>query len=783
MKESPATLRRQVQALEERVSRLSNAVLRISSSLDLDTVLQEVVDSARALADARYGVITTDDGAGNVQEFVTSGFTPAEKQQMADWTDGPRLLEHFRDLESPVRLSGLRDYVGALGFSSDLMRSDTLMGTPMRHRDEHVGNFFLAEKEDGREFTEGDEEVLVLLASQAATAIANARTHRDERRARADLETLIETSPVGVVVFDGATGEPVSVNREARRIVDGLGMPGRPLEELLDVITCQRADGREVSLGKLPMAQQMGSAETVRAEEITLSVPDGRRVTTLVNATPIRSRDSTVESMVVTLQDLAPLEELERMRAEFLGIVSHELRAPLISIKGSTATVLSASPVPDPAEMLQFFRVIDEQADHMRGLIGDLLDHGRIVTGTLSVSPEPMEVAALVDQARSTFLSGDGSRTLAIDLPEDLPRVMADRTRIVQVLGNLLSNAARHSPESAPIRVAAVRDGVHVAVSVADKGRGVSAERLPHLFRKHSAPDGGRGGQGAGLGLAISKGLVEAHGGRIWAESAGPGRGTTFTFTVPLAEETAGGAGPQPAAPRTAREKTRILVVDDDPQMLRYVRDALTQAGYDAIVTGDSEELGDLVRTHAPALVLLDLLLPGTDGIVLMGRVPELSDLPVIFISAYGRDETVVRALDAGATDYIVKPFSPSELTARVRAALRQRSQPEPFEFGELTIHYDERRVAVAGRPVELTATEYDLLRVLSINAGRVLTYGSLLRQAWGRRRPEATDPKLVRAVVRRLRRKLGDDAANPAYIRNQHGVGYRMPGPNEANE
>ena len=780
MKESPATLRRQVKALEERVSRLSSAVLRISSSLDLDTVLQEVVDSARALADARYGVITTDDGTGNVQEFVTSGFTPAEKQQMADWTDGPRLLKHFRDLEAPLRLSGLRDYVSALGFSSNLMRSDTLMGTPMRHRDEHVGNFFLAEKEGRREFTEADEEVLVLLASQAATAIANARTHRDERRARADLETLIETSPVGVVVFDGATGEPVSVNGEARRLVERLSMPGRSIENLIEVVTCRRADGREISLAEFPIAQQMLGARNVRAEEITLSVPDGRSITTLVNATPIRSADDTVESMVVTLQDLAPLEELEHMRAEFLAIVSHELRTPLISIKGSTATVLSASTMPDPAEMLQFFRVIDEQADHMRGLIGDLLDHGRIVTGTLSVSPEPMDVAALVDHARSTFLSGAGNRTLGIDLPDDLPRVMADRARLLQVLGNLLSNAARHSPESAPIRITAVRDGVHVAVSVVDRGRGLRAEQLPHLFRKHS-PAGGEDARGAGLGLAICKGLVEAHGGRIWAESAGPGRGTTFTFTVPLAGETANGAGATPVAPRKAREKTRILVVDDDPQMLRYVRDALTRADYDAILTGDCEKLADLVRTHAPALVLLDLLLPGTDGIVLMERIPELSDLPVIFISAYGRDETVVRALDAGAADYIVKPFSPSELTARIRAALRQRAEPEPFELGELTIHYDQRRVAVAGRPVELTATEYDLLRVLSINAGRVLTYGSLLRQAWGRRRPEATDPKLVRAVVRRLRRKLGDEAANPAYIRNQHGVGYRMPAPNES--
>ena len=134
---------------------------------------------------------------------------------------------------------------------------------------------------------------------------------------------------------------------------------------------------------------------------MTLSVPDGRSVTTLVNATPIHAADGTVESMVVTLHDLAALEELDRLRAEFLGIVSQELRAPLISIRGSTATVLGTSSAPDLAEMLQFFRVIDEQADHMRGLIGDLLDHGRILTGTLSVLPEPSEVASLMAQART----------------------------------------------------------------------------------------------------------------------------------------------------------------------------------------------------------------------------------------------------------------------------------------------------------------------------------------------------------------------------------------------
>ena len=599
---------------------MSEASLRVNESLDPDTVLQEVMDSARSLTGARFGGIMAFDESGQLLEFITSGMPPEEQQRMLDLPEGPALYEYFSSIQGSLRFGDVASQMRSLGFPD--LPIKTLLGAPMRHRGEHVGNLYVAEKEGGREFTREDEETLVMFASQAALVGVNARRHREEQRARADLEALVNTSPMGVLVFDAASGALASLNREARRIFNDLQTPGRPLEQLLSVLTFRRADGREISLEEFPLAQALSTGETVRAEEIVIQIPDGRSVTTLVNATPIHSEEGQVESVVVTLQDMTPLEDLERLRAEFLGMVSHELQTPLASIRGSATTLLDDEPDLDPAEMRQFHRIIEREASRMRGLISDLLDVARIETGTLPVAPGPAEVAVLVDEARNAFLSAGGGNQLLIDLPPDLPWVMADRRRIVQVLGNLLSNAAAHSPESSAIRVAAVREDIHVAVSVIDEGRGVSAERLPHLFRKFSRSEGedqGRGLGGSGLGLAICKGIVEAHGGRIWAESDGEGLGARFTFTIPLVLEAGTGAAAAPARSGrrqgAEREQQRILVVDDDPQALRHVRDALAKLGYAPVVTADPEEVYRLIEAEKPHLVLLDLMLPGTDGI------------------------------------------------------------------------------------------------------------------------------------------------------------------------
>jgi DNA-binding response OmpR family regulator/anti-sigma regulatory factor (Ser/Thr protein kinase) len=449
----------------------------------------------------------------------------------------------------------------------------------------------------------------------------------------------------------------------------------------------------------------------------------------------------------------------------------------------------------DEAETREFFQIIDEQADRLRDMVDNLLDLTRIEAGSLSVTTQPASLPEIIEEARASFARNGAPQEVRLQVPEDLPRVNADRRRVSQVLVNLLSNAAKFSPSAAPIEIEIVPDPVHVTVRVRDQGRGVAEEMLPHLFKKFSQvhEDSGSRLAGSGLGLAICKGIVEAHGGRIWAESPGAGQGTTFSFTLPVAPENV-------AAPaigttldttqraehlgrvRRAGERTRILAVDDEARILRYLERTLEEAGYQAIATSDPAKVARLVELEEPDLLLLDLMMPGTSGFELLRQVREFSGVPVIFVTGRDRDEDTVRALRMGADDYITKPFSPSELLARIEATLRRRvlsDQVEvrpPLVLDGLTINFVQRRVTVNGQPVSLSATEYKILYELASHAGMVLTHGQILQRVWG---PEYSgETELVRSFIRNLRRKLGDEARNPRYIFTEPQVGYRMPRP-----
>src|SRR4030043_494992 len=220
---------------------------------------------------------------------------------------------------------------------------------------------------------------------------------------------------------------------------------------------------------------------------------------------------------------------------------------------------------------------MDELTDRRAELVNNLLDMTRIEAGSLAVSAEPTDLEAVLEEVQAISARTLRSHEIRIQVPGGLPAVNADRRRIGQVLANLLDNAAKFSPEAEPITITADHDAVQVTVRVSDRGRGISPDKLPHLFKKFSRVHErqGLGLQGTGLGLAICKGIVEAHGGRIWVESAGQGKGSTFSFTLPVAAKESAPLAPEPSR-RTEHvgkvsrsgERTRILAVDDDLHIL-----------------------------------------------------------------------------------------------------------------------------------------------------------------------------------------------------------------------
>ncbi|MCF1463624.1 response regulator [Agrobacterium vitis] len=221
----------------------------------------------------------------------------------------------------------------------------------------------------------------------------------------------------------------------------------------------------------------------------------------------------------------------------------------------------------------------------------------------------------------------------------------------------------------------------------------------------------------------------------------------------------------------------RILVVDDEPQILRFLRPALAAAGYEVIEADTGKQALALVATAVPDLLILDLGLPDMDGKEVIAQLRHWNPIPIIVLSARDREIEKIAALDLGADDYLEKPFGIGELTARIRVALRHKPQAEPapsiIRSGELVIDIDHRLVTRADQPVKLTPKEYDLLRLLATHAGRVLTHGALLKEVWGP--AHAHDLQYLRVFIRQIRAKIEKDESQPAIILTEAGVGYRF--------
>jgi PAS domain S-box-containing protein len=491
-------------------------------------------------------------------------------------------------------------------------------------------------------------------------------------------EHLFESSLIGLTRFD------------ANGLVDAndafLDMVGYSREDLYGGIINIRAitPPEYAALDQRAMGEMLATEEST-AHEKEYFRKDGSRVPVLIGRKLIKESPLEWVAFVLDLTERKRAEaDLERVRTEFLGEVSHELKTPITAIKGCASMALSAGTPPDPSETRELFEVVDTQANRLTDLVSNLLDMTRIEAGRLPIEPTETEVGKILEEAKTIFEHSRYAHSLQIELPARLPRVKADGRRIVQVLSNLCSNAAKFSSPNTPIVMSAEHSDGEVVVSVCDSGVGVPADKMPLLFQKftqiHTV-----GAKGTGLGLFICKGIIEAQGGRIWAESAGEGQGTTFSFALPAIAHRPGARRKASAVPSSRAGKRRpvdmsggrrrVVAIDDEPHILRYLEHCLKTANYDVASTTDPRAATRLVESHKPDIVLLDMRLPGTSGLEVLEKIRTFSDVPVAFITATANREDVERGRHFGGTTWLEKPFSREALLEHVRgiASYRRR--------------------------------------------------------------------------------------------------------------
>lgn len=713
----------------------------------------------------------------------------------------PRLLERLQESRDPVRLyrsttrNGPTD-TRADEHRADEPRADTFLGVPVYCDDEHVGNLCLSHEDDSPGFTAEDETIANMFASLAASIVANARRYEEARKAREDVETLMDLCPVALSVFDARAGSLAYMNQECRRKMEIVASAEGSLDDVFISTRFTRADGRELSFAELPGTRALLGGETVMAEEIVSHFSNGYTMTQSVSCIPVFSDTGDIVSVLTVSQDLAPLRDQELWRAEFLTMVSEELRTPLTSIKGSAASLIDEIDTATPAETLQWLHIIDQQADLMRGQINNLTELTQIETGTLSLTTAPTDVAALIRRSCDAYLSDHPAVTIRFAVPDGLSAAMADEEFIGKVLHNMLRDVAMYGADTSSITVSAEEIDIHVAVTISAKGSTAHPVRpafrnnvteAPELFDETTRALNRAfefSYRGEGLAMSFCRGVIEAHGGRFRTDVDEPEGKLTLTFTLPTVEDADGmgmpGAGDMADDQQSGPgEKTQILVSIQDPRSQRTVRQVLFDAGYASVEAAGLDELENLASSEGPALIVLDIAGREDEAFHALRGAGNPRNLPAIVLCNRSDEDYVVQAFEMGADGYMVKPFSPSELIARIRATLRLlRANDDPdvertYRSGDVRVNFDARTVAVAGESVPMTATEYKLLAELANGAGRVLTQDMLLQRVWG---PEYLgESQLLRSFIKSLRQKLGDNARKPSYIFTEHGIGYRM--------
>jgi len=431
------------------------------------------------------------------------------------------------------------------GSPSAIDGETSALAAPIIAADRVIGTLNLVSLKSGT-YDDRNLAMLEMIGRQIGAPIENSRLYEEEtslrdaaESARARLESILQVSAAGVLIVNSDDERVLLATQEAERIIGNAINPGALPSEYRNSVSYWRPDGARIEVHDLPLLRAIRDGEVVREQEVNFERPDGTRIPALVSAAPVLASDGRVTAGIAVFQDITELKHLDEVKADFLSMITHDLRGPVTAIKGLAAAALThAGDSGDDSELLrEELTAVDDESDRLSELVSNLLDMSRIEAGAVRLEPEETHIADLTgDAVRRAKRSrmGEG-REIEVDASLDLPLMYVDPIQIGRVLDNLISNALKYS--DGPVRVHAVYDAESdtLETAVHDSGLGVAPEVQAAVFEKfYRVTDAGRkSGMGAGLGLAICKAIVESHGGEIGVTSE-PRHGSCFSFTLPL---------------------------------------------------------------------------------------------------------------------------------------------------------------------------------------------------------------------------------------------------------
>jgi len=508
--------------------------------------------------------------------------------------------------------------------------------------------------------TSDEERFFDILTGQVALFIENDRIKQAITHERNQLESILK-SMFGALLVINEKRQLILIN-SVTEIFLGVKQGeilGRDLnevilqdeiKELFHIIRAQRSEffSKEIQLTNF----QNGITRICKA-----------------NLAKVHDHLGEVIGTVLILHDITKEKEVDRMKTEFISTTSHELRTPLASIKEAVSLIFDETAGEVNANQRKFLDIATRNINRLSELINSLLDLSKIESGKIELERSKVEINALVLEVVENFSRAAKEKKLAlkISLAEGLPQVQADRSKINHVLTNLVSNAFKFV-QAGTVTVSTGFYGADknfIEVSVGDTGIGIEKKDFEKLFQKFQQLDSSltRRASGTGLGLAISKQIVELHAGKIWAESEGLGKGSKFSFILPVIYEEA------------KMEKKNILVIDDEPDLCSTVKARLEANGFNVLTALSGQEGLDKVKEYKPDLIILDLMMPVMDGFEVCQRLKKdalTSAIPVVVLTALEQEEAAKKALSIGAEGYLVKPFEQESLLFTIREFLKR---------------------------------------------------------------------------------------------------------------